>query len=237
MGGGRWMAHVALALGSAALGMGLAGCSPVPVTVVARPVTPVAKGEIRRIAVLPFTTTGLVLDKPERGVEPLSEPPGDTVTRAMTTAMRNLGDWQIVDDLTVGEGLRQLAGDVRAPSASEAVAVGKLLRVDAVLRGHVKVFEERIGSELAVKRPAHVVFAAELLRPADGAVLWQGEYDEQQQSLSENLLNLPGFVRAHGTWVRAGDLTAMGATRMADRLHEALYGPPHRRAGSAKKTR
>ncbi len=229
MGAERSMARVAVALASGALAVALAGCNPVPVTVAARSLTPIAIGEIRRVAVLPFTTAGLVLGRPELGSEPLSEPPGDTVTRAMGSAMRDLGDWQIVDDLTVGEAFRQLYGELRAPTASEAVAVGKLLRVDAVLRGELKVFEERIGSDLAANRPAHVVFAAELVRPADGVAVWQGEYAEQQQALSENLWNLPGFVREGGTWLRASQLTEIGAAQMAARLHEALYGPPPRR--------
>jgi hypothetical protein len=184
---------------------------------------------------LPFTTAGLAPPAaPEPGEEPLSEPPGDTVTRAVATAMRERPDWQIVDDLTVGEGLRRLYGEVRAPTASEAAAVAKVLQVDAVLRGDLRIFEERIGTELAAKRPAHVVFGVELLR-GDGVALWQGQYAEQQQSLSENLWNLPGFVRAGGTWVRARELAELGAARIVDQLHTALYGPPPRRGAKKKR--
>jgi len=224
------VAHGAAGL-AGVLSLALAACNPAPVTVATRPLAPVAAGEIRRIAVLPFTTAGLVVDHgaDELGSEPLAESPGDTVTRAMAAAMGEYKDWQIVDDLTVGEAFRQLYGQVRAPTPAEAQSVGKLLRADAVVRGEVKVFEERIGTELAAKRPAHVIFAAELVRIADGTSVWQGEYAEQQQALSENLWNLPGFVRAGGTWVRAGELAQLGANQMVDRLHTALYGPPPRR--------
>lgn len=233
MGERRSMGWVVTAVATA--GFALAGCSPLPVTIAARPLSPIAKGEIRRIAVLPFTTADLAIDREagELGTEPLSEPPGDTVTRAVTTAMREQRDWQIVDDLTVGEAFRQLYGEVRAPTASEAAAVGRLLRADAVVRGQVKVFDERIGSELGAKRPARVVFAAELVRPADGIAVWQAEYAEQQQSLSENLWNLPGFVRAGGTWVRASELAQIGAAQMVARLHDALYGPPPKKRPGA----
>ena len=215
----------------------LAACNPIPVTVASRQLTPLPRGEVRRIAVLPFTTASLVIDRTaEPGSEPLSEPPGDTVTRAVATAMRQLGDWQIVDDLTVGEAFRRLYGELRAPTASEAVAVGKLLNADAVVRGELKVFEDRIGSELGAKRPARVVFAVELLRSSDGAALWQAEYAEQQQALSENLWNLPGFVRAGGTWVRASELAEIGATQTVARLHDALYGPaPKSRTSKPKR--
>ncbi len=212
------------------------GCSPMPVTVAARPLAPIAAGELRRIAVLPFTSAGLTTDRgTEPGAEPLVEPPADTVTRAVRTAMAEHREWALVDDLTVGEALKQLYGEVRAPTAGEAQAVGKLLRADAVLRGDVRVFEERIGSELAAKRPAHVVFAIELLRVADGVAAWQAEYAEQQQSLSDNLWNLPGFVRAGGTWVRAGELAQLGANQMVTRLRDALYGPPPKKRPTPKK--
>jgi hypothetical protein len=211
------------------------GCNPVPSTVAARPLTPIAPGTIRRIAVLPFTTAALAPPSaPERGEEPRSEPPGDTVTRAVVTAMREDPAWQLVDELTVGEALRRLYGEVRAPTASEAQAAAKLLQVDAVLRGDVRVFEERIGTELAAKRPANVAFGIELLR-ADGVAVWQGQYAERQQSLSENLWNLPGFVRAGGTWVRARELAEIGAGRLVEQLHTALYGPPPRRGAKRKR--
>ena len=229
----RWFHGVAIAAAAAGV---LTSCSALPSNVATRPLSPVPAGSIRRIAVLPFTTAGLApAGAPEAGSEPLSEPPGDTVTRAVLTAMRDQPDWVIIDDLTVGEGLRRLYGEVRAPTAAEAQAVAKVLQADAVLRGDLRVFEERIGSELAAKRPAHVVFGVELVR-ADGVAVWQGEYAEQQQSLSENLWNLPGFVRAGGTWVRAGELAELGAAQVADRLHTALYGAAPAKKSSKKKT-
>lgn len=233
MGGGRMKARIAVVLAGAALVLG--GCNPLSGTVAARPLVPISKGEIRRIAVLPFTTAGLSTERnDELGSEPLPEPPGDTVTRAMQTAMREYSDWQIVDDLTVGEAFRQLYGEVRAPTSQEALAVGRALHADAVVRGEVKVFDERIGTELAAKRPAHVIFAAELTRMSDGAAVWQAEFAEQQQSLSENLWKLPEFVRAGGTWVRAGELAQIGASQMVERLHTMLYGPPPKKPTKAK---
>ncbi len=221
----RAVERVGMAIAAAAL-VALAGCSGVQGSVATRPLTPIAKGEIRRIAVLPFTTAGLERD--DSG-ESLPEPPGDTVTQAVSAAMRARGDWQVADDLTVGEAMRRAYGEVRAPTASEAQNVGKLLQVDAVLRGDVRVFDERIGSELAAKRPAQVIFGVELVRVSDGQPIWQGQYAEQQQALSENLWNLSGFVKAGGTWVRAGELAQIGADRVVGTLHDTLYGPTQRR--------
>jgi hypothetical protein len=149
--------------------------------------------------------------------------------------MRERPQWVIIDDLTVGEAIRQVSGELRPPTPDEARSVARVLGADAVLRGDVRVFEERIGTELAAKRPARVVFGVELLRGPDGAAVWQGEYAEQQQSLSENLWNLPGFVRAGGTWVRAGELAELGASQIVTRLHTALYGPPPRTSRTRKR--
>ncbi len=231
---GQWATTAVVA---AVAAIGLAACSSFPTTVASRPLSPIARGEVRRIAVLPFTTVALAPDREAAalGAEPLTESPGETVTRAVTTAMREQTQWVLVDDLIVGEAVRQVSGELRPPTADEARSIAKVLRADAVLRGDVRVFEERIGTELAAKRPAHVVFGVELLRAPDGTALWQGEYSEQQQSLSENLWNLPGFVRAGGTWVRAGELAELGASQIVTRLHTALYGAPPPRTSGAKK--
>ena len=236
---GRAVQWAARTLVAAVMTVTLAACSSLPTTVASRPLSPIARGEVRRIAVLPFTTVALAPDREsaELGAEPRTESPGDTVTRAVATAMREQTQWVLVDDLTVGEAIRQVSGELRPPTADEARSIAKILRADAVLRGDVRVFEERIGTELAAKRPAQVVFAVELMRAPDGTPLWQGEYAERQQSLSENLWNLPGFVRAGGTWVRAGELAEIGASQLVTRLHTALYGaPPPRKSGAKKKS-
>jgi len=202
----------------------VAGCNPAPTNVTVRRLAAVAPGAIRRIAVLPFTEAGLEKHEPIRGQEPLLEPPGETVTRAVTTALKKYGDWQITDPLVVGEAFKRLYGEVRAPTAEEARAVGKLLTVDAVVRGQVTAFEERIGNELAAEQPARVDFAMELIRVPGDDVVWQGEYAEQQQALSDNFWNLGGFLHAGAKWVRARELAAIGAEQIAARLHDTLAG-------------
>jgi hypothetical protein len=202
----------------------LGACNPAPTTVTVRRLAAVAPGSIRRIAVLPFTEAALERHSPVPGQEPLTEPPGETVTRAMTEALQRLGDWHITDPLVVGEAFRRLYGEVRAPTQEEARAVGALLAVDAIVRGQVTAFDERIGTEFAAEQPARVDFAIELIRMPTGDVVWQGEYSEQQQALTDNLWNLGGFLHEGGKWVRARELAAIGAAQIAARLHEALIG-------------
>ena len=216
------------------LAVALGGCSATASNnVVARRLVQIAPGEIRTIAVMPFTQADLHLPPPEPGQEPLAEPPADTVTRAMAEALRRYPDWQIVDPAVVNNTFVRMYGEVRAPTAEEAIAVGKRLGIDAVLRGEVLAFDERVGTEVGAKTPAHVGFAVEVDRISSGERVWQAAYDETQQALSDNFLNLPGFVRSGAKWVRAGELAAIGAEKVAAQLHEALTGskkpPPRRR--------
>jgi hypothetical protein len=213
-------------LGAAcAAALALAACNPVPVNVAARRLAPLPVASIRRIAVLPFTDARpLAEQRSLPGQEPLPEPPPDTVTRLMIDAMRRLPAWQIVDPLVRDEAFRRLYGEVRAPTPEEALAVGKLLGVDAVLRGQVTEFQERVGTEIAAEQPARVVFAVELMRVPSGPALWQAEYAETQRALTDNLWNLGGFLHLGAKWVRASELAAAGADQVAQRLHETLFG-------------
>ena len=213
-----------------ALGVGVvtvvAGCNPAPVTVQARQLAPISHGSVHRIAVLPFTASGDALrpPPPEPGQAAPVGAPADTVTLAVVTALERMPVWQIVDDAVTRDLFRRLYGEVRAPTPAEALAVGKALGADAVLRGEVREYEERVGTELAAKRAARVVFAVELVRVPGGERLWQAEYAETQRALSDNLWNLFGFLRAGGRWLRAHELAALGAEHVTGRLHRALYG-------------
>ncbi len=220
--GRRSCTAVAGSLAALVLGLVACACNPAPVSVAARRLVPIAGGEVRRIAVLPFTTSER-LSRPGAG-EAFVEPPAETVTRAVATAMRRQRDWQIVDDMVVVEAFRKLYGEVRAPTPPEAQAVGKLVAADAVLRGQVEEFEERIGAGFAAQRPARVVFAVELMAIPSGVAVWQAAYAETQRALSENLWNLFGFLRAGARWVRASELAALGADQVASSLHQDLYG-------------
>ncbi len=79
-----------------------------------------------------------------------------------------------------------------------------------VLLGRVERYEERIGSDWSVNRPASVAFKILLMDTATGRVVWKGAFDEAQQPLSENLFTLKRFVKRKARWVTAGDLAETG---------------------------
>ncbi|MCD6307115.1 MAG: hypothetical protein J7M32_12625, partial [Deltaproteobacteria bacterium] len=42
------------------------------------------------------------------------------------------------------------------------------------------------------------------------AVIWRGNYDKTQRSLSENLFDLNTYIKSGGRWLTARDLAVLG---------------------------
>ncbi|MCL2789195.1 MAG: hypothetical protein FWD79_00970 [Desulfobulbus sp.] len=91
---------------------------------------------------------------------------------------------------------------------------------DAVLETTLSRYNERVGGDYSVKQPAAVTFAYKLYEVGEGRVLCHGRFDEQQQSLMENLLALPKTQSRGLVW-----LTAEGLAR--DGLKEKLGQCPY----------
>jgi hypothetical protein len=96
--------------------------------------------------------------------------------------------------------------------------IGQAFSADAILLGYLYRWSERVGSDLAVDRPASVSFDLSLVRPEDGGILWRGKFDKTQRSLSENLLEWDTFVRGHGRWMTAEKLAELGLEDMLRRM-------------------
>lgn len=112
--------------------------------------------------------------------------------------------------------LREAGVDATATSVAagaslqdQVVALGEQ-GFSCVLLGRVERYEERIGSDWSVNRPASVAFKVLLMETTTGRVVWKGAFDEAQQPLSENLLTLKRFVKRKARWVTAGDLAGNG---------------------------
>ena len=93
------------------------------------------------------------------------------------------------------------------PSARE---IGEAFEVEGVVLGWVFRYEERIGSAIAVERPASVSFSIHLFGVKEGRILWRGMFQETQQPLSENILKFTAFLRTRGRWLRARGLASVG---------------------------
>jgi hypothetical protein len=96
--------------------------------------------------------------------------------------------------------------------------IGNAFSADAVLAGYLYRWRERVGTDYAVKTPASVAFDLYLIRPQDGTLLWKGQFDMTQTSLSENLLEMSTFIEGGGKWMTARQLAEVGLGRVLQGL-------------------
>ena len=90
------------------------------------------------------------------------------------------------------------------------IQAGRTLGADAVIYGVVYRYVERVGTKYAVDSPASVAFDIHLIHVADGSLLWSGYFDETQESLSQNLLNLGTFIKRRASWISAREMAMSG---------------------------
>ena len=99
---------------------------------------------------------------------------------------------------------------LRASLKALAQEVGDRLKVDGVLMGLVRTYREREGTRLGAK-PAAVGFEIFLVNPADGVVLWKGEFFEEQKPLTQDVV---GFFEKSGGFVTAKELAELGVQKV-----------------------
>lgn len=133
--------------------------------------------------------------------------------------------------------LKQVLADrtgVRFVSAQAAAAggegaAGKLETVrriaaqhgcNTVLETTLSRYSERVGGDYGVKQAAAVTFAYKLYEVGEGRVLCHGRFDEQQQSVMENLLTLPKAQSRGFSWLTAEELARDG---LQERLGQCSY--------------
>lgn len=96
--------------------------------------------------------------------------------------------------------------------------MGESLASDAVLAGHVYRWQERVGTDYAVSRPASVALELALLRVADGSIIWKNRFDKTQASLTENILDINTFLKGKGRWMTVHELAIIGVAELLDQL-------------------
>lgn len=98
----------------------------------------------------------------------------------------------------------------RARVKSLSAALG----ADAVLYPVLLRYRERVGNQFAASQPAAVVFHLYLLDAGTLKVLWHAEYREEQQALSENLLQANKMLKRKFRWVTADRLVEDGLSKV-----------------------
>jgi hypothetical protein len=109
-----------------------------------------------------------------------------------------------------GISSKNLSQDLRGSERGLLVQMGKSLHADAVLSGTIYRFQQRVGTGLSVSTPASVAFAMELIRVADGRVVWNRAFDETQRSLDQDLFKIGTFLKRGAKWLTAEELSAAG---------------------------
>lgn len=96
--------------------------------------------------------------------------------------------------------------------------LGEIFRAEAVLKGYVVRYVDKVGGKYGVKSPASVSFYIEIYDTSNGSILWTGSYRETQVSLSENLLNADLFFKRGFKWLTADELARFGVSEIINRI-------------------
>lgn len=192
---------------------------------------PRPSGETGTVAVLPFRTGGVLSQAGTfQEIDDAQAGPGDhgpLAARALAGDLvkRGLG---VVDPERVF-GAASLA-DAGHYDPAFAVRLAGKLGARFVVLGALVRFRQREGSALGVTSPASVAYQVALVRAADQAILGTDRFDYTQQSLSENLLDLPRFLKAGGRWMSREEILEGALEETAHRLAADLAAtPPARR--------
>ncbi len=175
------------------------------------------------LAVLPIELAEVETTPVVGGEEPAALDPkaGEAVTGQIYRALAHRTEFRVVPDLTVDEALRRPAVRDATPLAARARALGQEVGADGVIFGRVSRFRERVGTEYGATEPAAVSFELSLIAASDGALIWHGQFDQTQESLSANLLNWWMFWSAGPHWFSARELAGLGVDKLMPSLSRA----------------
>ena len=103
--------------------------------------------------------------------------------------------------------------------ASAKQVAGKI-SCNVLMETTISRYVERVGGQYGVKEPAAVTFDYRLYEVGEGRVLCRGRFDEQQQSLMDNLLSINKASNRGFSWVTAEQLLREG---MKNKLGQCAY--------------
>ena len=93
------------------------------------------------------------------------------------------------------------------------LAVGQCLDVDVLLVPQIIYWQERDGGDMGAQNPASITLDMYLININQESLLSRYHFDETQESLTSNLLDIDKFVERSGKWLTARDLAAEGMRR------------------------
>jgi hypothetical protein len=162
---------------------------------------PAPKVPVSCIAVMPAMPTADYDDPATQEGRPMLLEGSRVVTGLLKEELAARGKVRFVAEQDVELG---------SPSLEKARQVAQQYQCNVVLDVSVSRYDERVGGDYGVKQPAAVTFAYRLYETSEGKMLCHGRFDEQQQSLMENLFTLPKAKSRGLTWLTAEDLARDG---------------------------
>ncbi len=100
------------------------------------------------------------------------------------------------------------------------IDLGEEYNADAVLAGYIYRFRDRKGSRFSVETPASVAFVLHIISVSGQRIVWTGSFDETQQSLFENLLQIKTFIKRKASWITAEQMADDALTDLIKALPE-----------------
>lgn len=91
-----------------------------------------------------------------------------------------------------------------------AQAIGAHLSCNALLETTISRYADRVGSQYSAEEPASVAFEYTLYEVEKGRVLCQGQFDEIQKSVMENLYNWSRASSRGFKWITAEQMLREG---------------------------
>jgi hypothetical protein len=172
----------------------------------------------RVVAVLPLETAPAA-DRGERRGEAKA---GDLVTAQVYRYLSDQTTYLIVPDITVVDTLTTPELRRAVGQQERAIALGKAVGADGVLFGRVDRYDQRVGTAYGASQGASVKFSIGLLSPTTGEVVWEGEFEETQESLAANFLDWWIFWDAGPRWLSANELAGLGVDQLLDACRASL---------------
>jgi hypothetical protein len=199
----------------------ITGCAP---SAPPRP-RPVALAQPPRVAVLAFAARA---EAEPGGVGAIPAELGTALARELSRLLGEAGLPVVDPDRVFAATPPPGTSDV---GPGQATRVARRLGASLVVLGVVTRYHEREGTAWAVRNPASVAYQATLVRADDGAVLSLDRFDYTQRSLSENLLDLPRFVRGGGRWLTCQEILDGALAATAERFARSLASGASGQAG------
>ncbi|MBW2368837.1 MAG: hypothetical protein JRH15_13230 [Deltaproteobacteria bacterium] len=123
----------------------------------------------------------------------------------------------ISNDRVIGVQAYILSKHETEPSPIELIAeIGREIGADAVLVGSVYRFQQRVGQDYSAETPSAVGFDIGLVNSKTGRLLWQKQFDESQQPLSDNLFKIGTFFKRGAKWITAEELAVSGLNNVLE---------------------